>query len=186
MQASVDLEFETGFYGYVWGSNVDFVPDAEPDDGASYEIDIAIGYASDVGKYWNVDVALLRYLFPGTHADANYDFNELIATLVYADVLSAAVAYSDDVNGTGSKSLYYELGAAIELGSATSLGVRFGHYDLSDAYDASYSYSQVSLARYFGDTTVSLERIDTRGRADEIFIDRVTGPRIVLTLHYDW
>ena len=186
VQASVDLELQSGVYGYVWGSNVDFVPDGEPDDGASYEIDIAIGYAGDIGDAWSVDVALVRYLFPGTHADADYDFNELITTLEYAGVLSTTVAYSNDVNGSGKKSLYYELAAAIELGSATSLGMRVGHYDLSDAYDVSYSYSQISFARHFGDMMVSLDRIDTHGHAAEIFYDQVTGPRLVLTVHYDW
>ena len=62
VQASIDLQFESGLYAYAWGSNVDFVAGVDPDDGAGQEIDLAIGYASDVGGAWSIDIgeALLR------------------------------------------------------------------------------------------------------------------------------
>ena len=47
-QAAIDVEFESGVYGYVWASNVDFVPDGEPDDGARVEIDAALGYTREL------------------------------------------------------------------------------------------------------------------------------------------
>jgi uncharacterized protein (TIGR02001 family) len=44
LQGSVSFAHVSGLSGYVWGSNVDFVADGDPDDGARVEFDVAIQY----------------------------------------------------------------------------------------------------------------------------------------------
>lgn len=186
IQASVDLNLSSGLYAYVWGSNVDFVPDDEPDDGASREIDLVIGYATDIGDAWNVDLALIRYVFPGTANDVNYDYNEFMASVWYADTYGAAVAFSGNVDGTGAESLFYKLNASFDLPSDMTLDITYGYHDLSEAYGAAYSYTEAALGRRMGSTAITLAYSDTHRSADLIYDERATGPRLVLSLQIDW
>ena len=186
IQASLEFSLSSGVYAYVWGSNVDFMPDGATDDGASHEVDMAIGYESDISENWSVDVALIRYVFPGTVGGIDYDYNELMAAVWYAGTYSATVAFTGDVDGTSEDSLFYKLGASYELPSDTTLAVNLGHYDLSDAYGAAYSYVEVALAREIGNTAITLAYNDTQGSAGAIYDKRVTGPRLVLSLQIEW
>lgn len=186
IQASLDVDLPAGFYAYAWGSNVDFVPAGEPDDGASYEVDLAAGYRADINENWNIDLALIRYLFPGTTDDIDYDYNELMTTLTYAETYSATIAYSDNVDGTGAESFFYELGVNVDLVADMTLAMHYGHYDISKAYGTAYSYAETSLARQYGDTTITLSYSNTNDAADLIFNQRATGSRFVLSLQLDW
>ena len=186
VQASVDIDFASGLYANAWGSNVDFVPDGEPDDGARYEIDLAIGFVADIGNNWNVDLAFVRYQYPGTIDDANYDFNEVSATLWFSEQYSTMIAFSDNVDNTGADSLLYELGANFDLPAETSLQLNYGHYNLSNAYGSAYSYTSATLARSVGNATIMFTYVDTHDSADLIFDERAIEPRFVLSLQIDW
>ena len=105
VEGSVDVAFESGFYAYAWASNVDFEPDSEPDDGARLEVDVALGYTHDLNDRWAVDVELVRYIYPGTVAGANYDYNELLACLWLDERYHATVGYSEHVFGMDAAGL---------------------------------------------------------------------------------
>ncbi|MGB5491735.1 MAG: TorF family putative porin [Woeseiaceae bacterium] len=186
IQASVDVDLSSGLYAYAWGSNVDFIPEGEPNDGATHEIDLAIGYATDITDDWSVDLALIRYVFPGTVSDVDYDYSELVATVWFAGAYSATVAYSGDIDGSGADSVLYELGASFGLPSETTFQISYGHYDLSDAYGAAYSYANAALARSIGNMEIALAYIDTFHSAEFIYGDQATGPRFVLSLQVEW
>lgn len=186
IQASFDVSFSSGLYAYAWGSNVDFVPNGQPDDGATHEIDLAIGYAAEVTDDWSVDLSIVRYIFPGTVNSVDYDYNELMATVLYGGKYSATVAYSGNVDGTGADSVLYRLGASFGLPADTTLDICYGYYDLSNAYENAYSYSRAALARGIGNTEISLAYTDTSHSAESIFDAQVTGPRLVLSLRIDW
>lgn len=186
IQTSVDVDLSSGWYAYAWGSNVDFIPEGEPDDGATHEIDLAIAYATDITDDWSVDLALIRYVFPGTVSDVNYDFNELMATFWYAGTYSASVAYSGDVDGTGADGVLLKIGASFALPSDTTFDVSYGHYDLSNAYETAYSYSEATLARSLGNTEVAFAYIDTFHSAESIYGNQATGQRFVLSLQVEW
>ena len=186
IQASLELELPAGFYAYAWGSNVDFVPAGEPDDGASYEVDLAVGYFADIDDNWSVDLALIRYLFPGTRNKVDYDFTEFMATVTYAEIYGATVAYSDSVDGTGAESFFYDFSVAVDLFANFTWEARYGRYDISESYGSAYSYIESSLAREFGSTTIMLSYTNTSDAADSIFNARATGSRFVLSLDLAW
>lgn len=185
-QASVGVEFESGFYGYVWGSNVDFVPDGEVDDGADIEIDSALGYAADLGDSWSLDTMLVHYRFPGTVDAASYDYLEAVATLRLADRYAATVAFSDDVFGSGKAGLYYSIEADVAAFADYAMTLSLGHYDLGDAYAASYSHAGVALRRHFDTVSIALTVHDTFGDVESLFPGDAVGARAVLTVGLDW
>lgn len=186
IQASVELSLPSGLYAYAWGSNVDFIPDNEPDDGATHEIDLAFGFARELSEDWSVDVALVRYLFPGTIDDIDYDYNELLAALWYDGTYSATIGFSSNVDGTGRDSFLYKLGARIDLPYEMGLDVHYGYHDLSDAYGSSYSYAEAALGRSIDNMSFAVAYIDTQNSAELIYGNRVTGPRLVVSLEVAW
>lgn len=186
VEGSLDLSLPSGFYAYAWASNVDFAPAGEPDDGATHEVDLAVGYARDIGENWDIDVSLIRYLFPGTVSDVDYDFNEIMATLGYGGTYHGTVAYSSNVDGTGGESLYYELGTYLDLRENTALELNIGHYDLADAYDEAYSFAEVALRHSFANSEVVLSYTDTSDSAEDIYFKQSTGRRLIVSLHLSW
>lgn len=182
LQASVDLEHDNGFYAYAWATNVDFFPDAEPDDGARTEINLAAGYVIDIGDRWSVDTSIVRYIFPGTRTDVNYDYNDLISTLRFDDRFGVTVAYAKDVDGTATDSFFSEVSAGFELPLSVAMDVAYGYYDLSAAYGTSYDFVKTSLSRGFGETSTTLTFYSAFSGSDQIFFEQAEGSRLVFTI----
>lgn len=182
VQAYVGLEADSGLYSYVWASNVDFVPDEEPDDGARYEINAAVGFAADLSDRLTIDATLVRYLFPGTAGDVSYDYTELLVTLEYREFIAATLGYSDRVFGADAAGMFHALSLNRELPAGFSINARLGHYDLDDALGASYAFSDLAVSRGFGEIDVTLGWHDTFGDADELFYGQAIGSRAVLSL----
>lgn len=186
LQATVSVESESGLYFYAWGSNVDFVPDHDPDDGARTEVDVAVGYFTPLTERWSLDTALVRYTFPGTAPDIDYDYTEFIATLSLDETYQASLAWSNDVFASGHAGLHGRIGAEYELPAEWMLGLNAGYYDLADAYAANYAWASVSVGRRIGVAGLTLEYVDTFGDAGEIFFEESTAARFVLTLDVEF
>ena len=186
LQASVYLDLPAGFYAWAWGSNVDFVPDGEPDDNARSEIDLALGYSRELGGDLGIDVELFRYVFPNTHAGVDYDYNELLATIRYDERYHATIAYSNDVDGTGNASRYYKIGGRFDLWTDATFGLDYGQFDLREAYGYSYTFAEAGLVQEVSGAVVALRYMDTYGDAEQIYGDRVTGARLVMSLELSW
>lgn len=184
VQVSLDAELESGLYGFLWASNVDFVPDDEPDDGARYEINAALGFATDLSEHWSIDALLARYVFPGTVDAVDYDYNELLLTLGFAERVSATVGYSDEVFGEDAAGWFYGLSGDLDLPADFSLSARAGYYDLDAAYGASYAYSVIAVSRPVGEVDLTLAWYDTHGDAEELFYRQAIGSRVVLSLDF--
>lgn len=185
-QASLDLQLDSGFYAYAWASNVDFFPASEPDDGARTEINVAAGYVFDIGDRWTVDVSLVRYFFPGTSANTDYDYSELISVIGFDEKLCATVGYSNSVDGTKADSWYTELGYAVALPAEVTFDVAYGYYDLSRAYGSAYEYASAAVSKTLAGADVSLSYYDAFGGADEVFFTQSHDSRFVLSVLVDF
>lgn len=182
LQLEADADLGHGFYAYVWGTNVDFHPDSEADDGARMEIDLAVGYWAAIGELWSVDLVMVRYLFPGTSYGISYDYNELITTWRYKDRVGARIGFAKNVDGTDANSWFYELDTSFELPRDVTIEFGVGYYDLQAAFGEGYSYAKAALSRNFDDNALRLSFDTTFGDADELFYSQATGPRLVFSL----
>ena len=79
-QLGARLVLDSGFYGALWGSSVDYGDAA----GSDAEVDLVAGWNRTFAGRWNLDVNLTRFTYPGTRAPLNLDYNEVIATLARA------------------------------------------------------------------------------------------------------
>ena len=144
MQGGFDYESETGFYGGIWGSNVNF------GDGNGAELDYYDGYVFDVSENVEMDVGFLIYDFPDSTPDAQME--EIYIGLSFGDL---GFLYSA---GQDSATDYFEFSYAIgaisfthgqydDMGnnSTASWGFSCGSYDCGiTAYDfADKGYSGV-------------------------------------------
>lgn len=186
LQVWLEAEHEAGFYGSLWLSNVDLVPADVGDDGARLEADIAIGYATGLGGHWSLDVAAVRYVFPGTKPGVDYDYLEWIGTIAWRENLRVTAGYSDAVFGEPASGWYAEAGAAFSLPFVADIeaGVVTGYYDLDAAFGKSYRYWQLGISRGFGAVRASLDWHGTSDSADAIFYGQSTGSRVALTLEW--
>ena len=90
------------------------------------------------------------------------------------------------MDGTGAESLFYKLGASIGLPSDTTFDISYGYYDLSQAYDETYSYLEAALIRNIWNAEIALAYTDTFHSAEAIYGAKATDSRFVLSLQVEW
>jgi uncharacterized protein (TIGR02001 family) len=168
VQGGIDYEADSGFYIGTWASNVDF-------DGTGYEVDIYLGFATELDNGLGIDVGYLYYAYPDANPD-DIDFGEIYGNISFGP-FSAGLAYtihSDNDDGlfdTGD--LYLHAGLDFELPAELSLGLIAGYYDFSndgkaDVGDANYWHLGASLSRAFetaGEISFNVEYADISSSA---------------------
>lgn len=137
VQAGVKLASDSGWYGSVWGSNVEFAPELE----ASSEFDFALGWSRKAGDDWSLDVYALRYVYPGTTADL--DWTELNASATWRDRAWVGFGWSDDAMATGEAGTYVNAGVRFPATDALRFELGAGRYLLDDAL-GDYSHGWAS------------------------------------------
>jgi uncharacterized protein (TIGR02001 family) len=187
IQGSLDVGHSSGFYAGVWASNVDF---DEP-DGIDIEVNIYAGWTFEFENDTELDLQVVRYLYPDANPGFGFNYNELIATYSFLENYAATVAFSDDFWKSGESAFYYHLGAEYELGVAElNLVLGAGFNDVSRVTGSDYWDFQVGINRSFGMITADLSYFDTSGFDDDV--QDVFGPskwadaRVVLTFSIEF
>lgn len=167
LQGSVTVSHESGFYGGVWGSNVDF----GIDDGADIELDFYAGYSWEFGEGFTGDVQLVRYVYPGLDDDFEYDFTELLSTFGYNDNIFVTVGYSNDAFATDEDGLYMALGGAYQLPWwELELNGEVGRYMLDESSGIpDYTHMNFGVGRSFGIVSTNLQWTDSDDDAEDFF-----------------
>lgn len=101
----------------------------------------------------------------------------MIATLTLDQRWWTMLAWSDDVFATGQRGVYVEVGAKFPLGDAFRVETIAGHYDLDDAYAASYHRAQLSAMYTVGKVDLRASGHWAGGDAERIF-PGVAGSRV--------
>lgn len=181
LQAELGFEHDNGWYGFVWGSNVDFTDDL-PGDGAHSEINLSIGREFELGERISVGVAGVSYLFPNTNPGFDYDYVEWLVKVVLDDRHTFRIGHSGDVFGSGDPAQYYALQTHLDIARRLTLGVQLGYYDLDHAYGASYGFVELELAGGGQRLGWRISYVATNDRAAELFPDDTVHQRVVFAL----
>lgn len=139
VQAGMRSSSDTGWYGAVWGSSVEFAAETE----ASAEFDLALGWSGALGDGWILDVNLTHYRYPATTVDL--DWTEVIGMLTWKDRYWAQLGMSNDVLGSDEHGTYVQIGARIPFAERFRIETALGHYALDDAYGESYRHAQLGV-----------------------------------------
>lgn len=178
VQAGFKVAGESGFYGSIWGSNVEFAPETH----ASSEFDFVAGWAGALSDDWALDVNLTHYRYPSTTVDLNW--TELNGTVTWLQNYWLQLAYSNEVFGSEEDGIYALVGARFPINDAFRLEAAAAYHHLDDLYDDSYAHAQLSAIWAFKapDSNRNVElRLTAHGTdsaAKDIFGDNLAGSRI--------
>lgn len=177
VQVGGSYSHDSGFYGGIWASNVDFVDG----DGANAEVDFYVGWNHQINDTLTFDVSALQYVY----VDQNdYNYLEFLFKLGVGDYLSFLLGYSDDVFNSGETGIYYQaLGTYPLPWWELTLNGSIGHYDLDDALGDAYQDYSVGLSKPVGEATVSLSYIHA---TDDIDWGDNGGSRAVLGVSWSF
>jgi uncharacterized protein (TIGR02001 family) len=179
VQAGAKVAGESGFYGSVWASNVEFAPETH----ASSEFDFTLGWGHDLNDDWALDVNVLHYRYPSTTTDL--DWTELNGTLTFRDDYWASVGYSNEALGYDADGIYALLGARFPLGERFRIEAVAAHYFLDDAVVVEDGYTHGALSAIWAFQApfeVRLTAHATDSNAKAIFGDNFAGSRIEAAL----
>lgn len=143
VQAGFKAAADSGFYGALWGSNVEF----DPATHASSELDFSLGWSGAIAPDWTLDANLTHYRYPSTTVDLNW--TEAIATLGWKQNYWAQLGWSNDALATGEAGTYLQLGAKYPISERVRIEGAVGHYWLDDAYGDRYSHAQLGATWAF-------------------------------------
>lgn len=164
VQMGIKVAADSGLYGLVWGSTVEFPGDS----GASSEIDYVIGYGHTFNDDWALDVNVTYFDYPDTRVAL--DYAELIGTLTYKSNYWLMVGYSPDVFATDETGIYTQIGARFPVNDTFRVEAAVGHYDLDDAYGDSYSHAQLGAVWAFkAPFELRVTAHDTDSGGDDLF-----------------
>lgn len=198
LQGEFAFEHESGIYGGLWGSSVDFIPEDASyldEDGANLELDAYIGYSWEFADQWVGDVKVVRYFYPGTEEGINYNYNELIGSVTYDEMITATVGYSNDVFNLDDDGFYFSLSGSYGLPWwDLSLDGEVGHFTIGSgeafyddegefigADDLKYMHYSLGLSKEFGPVSTSLTWSDTDEDATAYY-GEVADPRLFFTI----
>ncbi|MFK7831340.1 MAG: TorF family putative porin [Congregibacter sp.] len=190
LQLDIGLEHESGWFTYIWASNVDFAPAYTVDDGARLELNLAGGYSFEISDRLAATLGATRYLFPNTKAGIDYDYLEWLGSLELDAKYELTMGYSNDVFGSGfdgsfvALAMDHNLGQGLAPDLVQNLALRFelGHYDIDAAYSQSYSYAELALIGGSRAVEWRLSYFSTSGEAQALFYESTVGERLVFAL----
>jgi uncharacterized protein (TIGR02001 family) len=182
LQVELGFEHPSGWYGFVWGSNVDFCDDSVPDDGARTEVNLSLGREIEIGERVDLTLAAIGYLFPGTNPGVDYDYTEWLAAVTLDDLHAIKFGYSDNVFGSGAGGQFYALATGLDISRHLGFAVQLGYYDLDKAYERSYGYAEMALNGDWRGIGWRLSYVATDSNAEELFIESTVDERVVFTL----
>lgn len=181
VQAGVKVAGESGFYGSVWASNVEFAPETH----ASSEFDFTLGWGRSLYDDWALDVNVLHYRYPSTTVDLNW--TELNGTVTWKGNYWASLGYSNEALGFDESGVYGLIGAKFPINDKFRFEAAVAYYDLKDLNgdnrDDGYAHGLVSAVWAFkAPFEARLTAHATDSSAKEFFGENFAGNRIEAAL----
>jgi uncharacterized protein (TIGR02001 family) len=103
---------------------------------------------------------LTRYNYLGAESGyGDIDYNELIGTLTWNEMLAFQLAYTNDYVNTGESSTYVNVTGEWDLGNEFGLTAGIGRTDFEDS--DGYTDWKVGVNRQFGWVNIALDYYDT-------------------------
>ncbi len=176
LQGGFDFEHDSGFYVGVWGSNISWLSDSDPDISSSLELDFYAGYTMDVGPL-GLDVGLLQYYYPGKFPAG---FNKADTLEGYIglswEFLSFKYSHSfTDLFGfdNSKNSQYYDLSASYEITPGLTLDAHYGYQRIKGAGNDNYKDWSLGATLAYGGFDFGLHYVDTNVKGDKLADERI-------------
>ena len=186
IQGELGFEHSSGWYGYAWGTNVDYMPDYVPDDGARTEFNFGVGYWHAFNDNLAMTLEAVRLIYPGTNPGYDYDYTEWVGQLTYAERHGILIGYSSRVFGESEPGTFYAFNTGLPVTENVDLSLELGHYDLDAAYDESYGYAELALGGAFESFDWRVSYFTATDSAEELFFESTVDDRVVASLTFNF
>ena len=174
LQGGFDYAHDSGLYAGVWGSNVSWLSDSNPNVHNSLELDLYGGYKGTIGAI-GYDVGLLQYYYPGSYPKGFNSPDTLEGYIGLSwEFLSFKYSYAfTDLFGyeKSDGSQYYDLGAAVDVGGGFTLAAHVGYSDIKGQDD--YTDWKLGVTKEFGGFNFGLHYVDTDVNNADLADERV-------------
>ena len=170
LQGTVNVNHRSGFYGGIWGSNLDGFGEL---GGSNLELDLYAGFRRAIAVGVTVDAGLLYYAYPGS-SSGDFEFFEPYANVtltrgpVTAKLGIAWAPSQDGLANNANRYLFGDLALAIP-NTPTALTGHLGNSHGRTPLTPSGDYLDWSLGATatWGDFTFGVSYIDTSLNAEE-------------------
>lgn len=187
VQASLDVEVPAGIYIGTFASTTNPNPGKSP----RMELDLWAGYQRELNRWLSADLRYTHYMYPDDPRVADYDRDELTATLGMFGAVFVSATYSPNTEaiaatpgwGEGDSGAI-EISARHQLSSRWSIAGGVGRFFLDEIYDADYDYWGVTLSGDFAPVEVHLALLGADSTAERIFGSRLADERMAVTVLY--
>jgi uncharacterized protein (TIGR02001 family) len=176
-QAGVEVEHPGGLFAGAWASTVDFSGARYFADPRDVELDLYAGYGLELARDWSLVSSVVRYTYPWSDTQFDYNYTELGCALQYRRAAFAGT-YTSNAFGTEQTGVTWELSGTLPLPRGFELGAGAGLYFLR-AIDDNYRYWHLSLSRLWRRTTLRLGYYGSGGVARRYWGD-AAGARVVV------
>lgn len=187
MQGDLHVSGAAGWFVGTWAS----AADKESGYYGSTEINPYAGYYRPLANDWSLRGTYVRYLYPSGRRYLDYDYDEVSASLIYADRISLSVGWSPNFTQNSllgaaedRRSLAYEFTSRQPLWRSLSLSASAGFYDLSDLYDDTYWAWSGGLGWRYRGLDFSLAWMGVDGAGRKLFGARVAQGKVVFGAHW--
>jgi uncharacterized protein (TIGR02001 family) len=147
LQANLEYEHDSGWFGGMWVSQVSF-DDKAYADRAQAELNPYFGWGAKIGDDWRVELSAGRYLYAGKIFGRSADYNEFYAGLHYGDLLTARLAVAYDAYNRKATTLAYELLGRYSLLDNVQLSAGLGFNQAQDLFDYDNFYWNAGITWY--------------------------------------
>jgi uncharacterized protein (TIGR02001 family) len=186
-QTSLDLETQSGLYVGTFVSTTNPNPGASP----AVEVDLWAGVHREFNEWISGDVRYTHYMYPDDPRIAEYDRDELTATLGVRGVAFVSATYSPNTEAIASKPGYergdtwaIEFLARHQLSQRWSVSAGAGRYFLDEIYADDYDYWGATLSADFAPIELHFALLGADDTAERIFTSRAAGERFAVTVLY--
>ena len=171
LQASVGFDDESGWFGGLFATTVEFPDRRSRSDDRRAELDLYLGYGFDLGHGWSLVGSVVHYLYPGSGGD--YVYTEYGAGIEYRRV-RATFALADPALGFGGQGRIWELTTRQPLRHGFLVRAGVGRYELLRA-ERAYAYWNLGLGRAFGRLEADLGYYDADREGEALWPGRAGG-----------
>lgn len=187
VQASVDWELSSGLALGAFTSSVNPNPGRSP----NAELDLWAAYSQSLNDWLAADFRYTHYMYPDDPRVADYDRDELTATLALRGSAFISASFSPNTDAIASTpgfskgdSWSVELSGRHSLSERWAISAGIGRYFLDEVYGIDYDYWSATLSADFAPVELHLAVLGSDGTAERIFSSRNAGERVTATILY--
>ncbi len=159
-QLNLDYTLASGAYAGLWWSPVDF-NDSFPDS-ASLELSPYLGWGKRFGLDWRLDGVLSLYVYNGNLFGKDSDYYLIDMQLVYRDMVTAQLAWTDNFYNRDRSYYEYNLSFAYPVSDSLDASVGLGFSKTSNVLEYDYVLFNAGVSWYQGPFAVDFRLMNAR------------------------